>query len=117
MESGKSPYDAPWSTRARISSGSDEVTSAISVPSRTASRMPIITGRLPWTSPSRPSTGVSTAAASRFAVSTQATAARLASSCWAIIDSTGTTSVCSSARFATVTARATISRPVLFVAG
>ena len=71
IDSGNSPYEAPCRIRPTSSSGRDVVTIASSVPTATATRMPRITGRSPRRSPSRPSTGVSTAAASRFAVSTQ----------------------------------------------
>ena len=110
MDSGNSAYEAPCSTRASTSSGSDVVSAASSEPAVTTARMPSSTGRRPCTSPSRPRTGVSTAAASRLAVRTQPVADGDEPSASPIVASTGTTTVCRTAIDVAARARTGSSR-------
>ena len=95
MASGKSPKRRPAATRAVSSSARLEVVAASTEPSRTTLSTPSITGRRPYRSPSRPSIGVKTAAASRLAVTTQLAALVVTPrSAW-MLATTGTTRVCS----------------------
>ena len=95
--SGKMPPPAPWMTRPRIISHSEEAIAEISVPNASISSTIISRRSLPYMSPSRPMIGVATEALSRYAVSTQPTAL---SDVWRelwISGRAGTTSDCRSA--------------------
>ena len=96
--SGKIAPPSPWIVRATIISGS-VVTSAAEQRCPTASPPSAITSTrfLPNMSPSRPAIGVTTDAASRYAVKTHATPeVEVCRSCWST-GSAGTTSDWSSA--------------------
>ncbi len=73
--SGKIAVAAPWSTRPRISSGSEDARAAMTEPATITPSTATRVGFLPCWSPNRPSSGVKTAADSSVAVVTQLTLA------------------------------------------
>ena len=95
--SGRARTTTPCSTRATISSGSDDVVAASTEPTSTTTSTTSSTRFLLCRSASRPINGVAAAAASRLAVTAQLTATEETSSWWAMMPSTGTTAVCSTA--------------------
>ena len=71
-QSGKMPPPRPCSARPTTTSSSERPSAATVEPAPNSSSEMTSIRRLPNMSPSRPATGVATAAASRYAVSTQA---------------------------------------------
>ena len=101
---GTMPPPTPWITRAMIITVIEEATAASSEPTASAASVSTNTRFLPAMSPIRPRIGVITEADSRYAVSTQVTAACVVCSWCCTVVSTGITSDWSRANAATPSA-------------
>ena len=93
-DSGKIAPAAPWRPRARTSSAIESASAAATVPTTKTSIEITSSMRLPWMSPSLPSSGVATADVSRKPVNTHVTHVFVVSRSRWIVGSAGTTSVC-----------------------
>ena len=94
MPSGITPSAAPCSTRATISSSTPGASAPSAEPTVISPSATSSIRRLPYMSPSRPSSGAQTAPATRVAVTSQATVAVEVDSSCGNCGSSGTTSVC-----------------------
>src|SRR5262249_55348601 len=109
--SGKIAPPRPWIVRATIITASEWVTAASSEPAARPTSVTTKTGFFPYMSPSRPAIGVTTEAARRYAVKTQATPVVVVwRSPWST-GSAGTTSDWRSAYAAPASERTARSRP------
>lgn len=95
--SGKIAVAEPWSTRPTISRVSEVVVAAITEPTTITASTASSVRFLPYWSPTRPSSGVKTAAESSAAVVTQLTPAAPVCSCFCSRARIGTTWVCAMA--------------------
>jgi len=105
---GSTPPPTPWTTRATIIHSMLGASAAIADPIASSDSVTTSIFCLPTASPMRPSSGVATAADSRYDVSTQVTVDWSVSKRSCTCDSTGTINDCSSPNAPTPTASTTI---------
>ena len=93
MPSGTTAMAAPWRARPAISTPMWELTAHSTEPTTRTPSEATSTRRLPYMSPTRPSTGVNTAPVSRVTVTSQLAAAGVAPVSCGMCGSSGTTMV------------------------